>query len=164
MPDVSPHTLQCRCANPPCTRRAPPLYCTRFCRFSFSSTASFSCGMSRRSADRPARTMSKPTGRLRAPLAVSEKDVGLAHMLAKDACPRRYCWWWHSLSFTWEASIAAGCRLTQPGSSPFPPDVPCCRLDPTSARDFYEPREPHLEADGFTSTHFGPQPAAPRLP
>ena len=100
--------------------------------------------------------MSEPTRRVRAPLAVSESDLGLARMLAKDACPRRYCWWWHSLSFTWEAPVAAGCRLAKPDSSPLPPDARCRRMDSSSTRALYEPREPHLEADGFISTHFGP--------
>jgi hypothetical protein len=91
----------------------------------------------------------------------SAADVARAAELpVLTACPRRYCWWWQSLGFDWDTPVATGCRLSE---SPKPPgfrfaEVPCCRLDPASGVDHYEPREPHLEADGFDRHRFcGPQ-------
>lgn len=94
----------------------------------------------------------------------TEQDLLRARALPLTACPRRYCWWWQSLGFDWDTPVADGCRLRE---SPKPAgfrfaDVPCCRLDPASAVDHYEPREPHLEEDGFHRYRFcGPQHTLP---
>jgi hypothetical protein len=83
-------------------------------------------------------------------------DLARAQALLTTACPRRYCWWWQSLAFDWGNPVAVGCRLresTKPPGYRFP-GIPCCRLDPTSGVDQYEPREPHLEEDGFHRDHF----------
>jgi hypothetical protein len=76
--------------------------------------------------------------------------------------PRRYCWWWQSLAFDWDTPIAAGCRLRESAKPPEfrLPEVPCCRLDPASGVDQYEPREPHLEEDGFFRDRFTVPPPA----
>ena len=78
-------------------------------------------------------------------------DLARSRELTLLAGPRRYCWWWQSLAFDWDTPVAVGCRLRESAKPPgfrFP-DVPCCRLDPTSGVDHYEPREPHLVEDGF---------------
>ena len=84
------------------------------------------------------------------------EDLDRARALSRSACPRRYCWWWPSLAFDWDPPVADGCRLR---ASPKPagfrfPDVPCGRRGPASGVDQYEPREPHLEEDGFRRDHF----------
>ena len=84
------------------------------------------------------------------------EDLARARELPLSACPRRYCWWWQSLSFDWDTPVAVGCRLQEsakPRGFRFP-DVPCCRLDPASGVDQYEPREPHLVEDGFAPDRF----------
>ena len=83
-------------------------------------------------------------------------DLARAGELALSVCPRRYCWWWQSLSFDWDTPLAVGCRLKE-SAKPLGfrfPDVPCCRLDPTSGIDQHEPREPHLVEDGFAPARF----------
>jgi hypothetical protein len=92
----------------------------------------------------------------------SPEDKAKAAALPSDACPRRYCWWWKSLSFEWDASVTEGCQFRSgisewsaedrekwPGS-----EHRCCRLDPDSPIDHYEPREPHLIEDGFEEGRF----------
>jgi hypothetical protein len=84
------------------------------------------------------------------------EDLARARALPRSACPRRYCWWWQSLAFDWNTPVAAGCRLRESAKPPGfrSPDVACCRLEPASGVDQYEPREPHLEEDGFHRDHF----------
>jgi hypothetical protein len=83
---------------------------------------------------------------------ISKGDIELAMRLPDDACPRRYCWWWTSLSFEWHLTPTEGCTFLT--SKQRPPrikysDVPCCRCDPGSSVDHFEPREPDLEEDGI---------------
>jgi len=100
------------------------------------------------------------TGRLFVAVTPAQKDIVRARALPRTACPRRYCWWWQSLAFDWDTPVSQGCRLLE---SPKPPnyqyaDILCCRNDFASDIDHYEPREPHLEADGFYRYEFcGPQ-------
>lgn len=99
--------------------------------------------------DRPASAWTK--GRLFLVTTPSPDDLVRAASIPADQCPRRYCWWWQSLGFDWEVAPSEGCTFL---TAPKPPDmanatVPCCRCDPPSTVDQYEPREPHLLEDGF---------------
>jgi len=86
----------------------------------------------------------------------SADDLARARALKRVECPRRYCWWWCSLAFEWGLAVSAGCRVLGAAKPPgWPdPDVPCCRLDPSSTVDHYEPREPYLLEDGFEVSHW----------
>jgi hypothetical protein len=84
--------------------------------------------------------------------------------LTREQCPRRYCWYWHSLSFDWEMKPEDGCgvanefignaMLKRQGAD-VGPWRQCCRAtgNPQQA-DYYEPREPHLKADGWRPDFF----------
>jgi hypothetical protein len=90
-------------------------------------------------------------GRLFLAVSPSLDDLNRAAKIPADQCPRRYCWWWQSLSFDWDRTPSEGCTFL---TSPKPPgmtnpDVPCSRCDSSSTVDHYEPREPHLLDDGF---------------
>jgi hypothetical protein len=90
------------------------------------------------------------------------EDVARASNLRPDECPRRYCWWWRSLSFEWDISLSEGCvydarkhpRFLDPSWTDR--DAPCCRRDPTSSVDRFESRDPHLEEDGFNAKRWQP--------
>jgi hypothetical protein len=99
--------------------------------------------------DQPSPTRTK--GRLFLSFAPSPDDLVRAANIPANQCPRRYCWWWQSLSFDWEQTPLEGCTFL---NSLKPPDLPlvndpCCRCDSSSTIDHYEPREPHLLEDGF---------------
>ena len=86
----------------------------------------------------------------------SPEDIARASQLPLSTCPRRYCWWWRSLAFEWDVPVVEGCTYFD---SPKPShwldtDKPCCRCDSNSVIDHYEPREPHLEQDGFDRYRF----------
>lgn len=83
-----------------------------------------------------------------------EEDLNRARELAAGACPRRYCWWWHTLAFDWEMPVEKGCTFVRSQKPPgwLNPDMPCCRCAPSSDADQYEPREPHLIEDGIDGT------------
>jgi hypothetical protein len=71
--------------------------------------------------------------------------------IGRHHCPRRYCWYWHSLGFDLELSPDEGCQLTEACTHPR-----ICRRGsghPGHA-DYYEPREPHLLEDGFPVEYF----------
>jgi hypothetical protein len=90
-------------------------------------------------------------GRLFLSVTPSPDDLVRAANIPVDQCPRRYCWWWRSLSFDWDVTPMEGCTFL---TSPKPrnmtnADVPCRRYDSSSMVDQYEPREPHLLEDGF---------------
>jgi hypothetical protein len=84
--------------------------------------------------------------------------------LTRESCPRRYCWYWDTLGFDWELSAEQGCRVADehPGDdllvragATVQPWRRCCRATGNPQhRDFYEPREPHLEADGWPVDFF----------
>lgn len=79
-----------------------------------------------------------------------------AELPVLTACPRRYCWWWHSLDFDWEIPASKGCSYLN-ATKPLhwkDTDKACCRCDADSESDHYEPREPHLEQDGFDRYRF----------
>ena len=90
-------------------------------------------------------------GRLFVVTTPSADDLVRAASIPVNQCPRRYCWWWRSLSFDWEVTPSLGCTfLTSPKPGGMAnADVPCCRCDDASTVDHYEPREPHLLDDGF---------------
>jgi hypothetical protein len=100
-------------------------------------------------------------GRLFESVTPSPEDVARARELSPlTACPRRYCWWWQSLAFDWDTPVEDGCRFLSAPKSPEwqLADVPCSRCVAGSGIDHYEPREPHLEADGFHRYRFcGPE-------
>lgn len=91
------------------------------------------------------------------------QDIRLALSLPRSACPRRYCWWWSTLDFEWHLTPEQGCRFVQERDrGAVPPDWrmrehPCKRAAPDSPADHYEPREPHIEADGVAPDHFSGQ-------
>lgn len=94
---------------------------------------------------------SNTEGRFFQELCVTESDLEKARGIPANGCPRRYCWWWISLSFEWDLTASEGCTLLK---SPKPAsfrygDIPCCRSDSSSSVDHFEAREPHLEKDGI---------------
>ena len=91
------------------------------------------------------------------------EDIARASRLSPDECPRRYCWWWRSLSFEWEIPVSQGCtfifdRDRGKVSANYPGrDSPCCRCDKSSSVDHFEPRDPHLADDGFDAKRWQPR-------
>ena len=84
-------------------------------------------------------------------LATLTEDIARAATIPLNSCPRKYCWWWKSLKFEWDISLAQGCEC----------QFLCGRKD-LGALDQYEPREPHLEEDGFHRYRFcGPRNSVP---
>jgi hypothetical protein len=95
--------------------------------------------------------LERTKGRLFLAVAPSLDDLIRAGNIPADQCPRRYCWWWQSLTFDWEMTPMEGCTF-QASSKPLSmknAEVPCRRCDSSSTVDHYEPREPHLLEDGF---------------
>lgn len=86
----------------------------------------------------------------------STDDLSRAARIPLNECPRRYCWWWQSLGFDWETPVAEGCTFLQSRKLTSWPssEVPCCRAVPGSGADQHEPREPHLQEDGFDDRRF----------
>ncbi len=82
--------------------------------------------------------------------------------LTRGACPRRYCWYWHSLGFDWDMPPDQGCEVAERHvhrvfwvGPAVPPWQECCRATGNPLHsDYYEPREPHLEADGWPADFF----------
>lgn len=71
------------------------------------------------------------------PVTPTPEDLERARQLPDTACPRRYCWFWHSLSFDWDTPEPQGCTLTN-----------CRRATGNQHHvDYYEPREPHILED-----------------
>jgi len=111
--------------------------------------------------------MSEPLGlRLYQSVTPSPAELQQAReRLTRESCPRRYCWYWHTLSFDWDVSPEQGCKvgerqihrllLERRTGEALPPWQQCCRAsgDPEHP-DYYEPREPHLEADGWPEDFF----------
>jgi hypothetical protein len=97
----------------------------------------------------PAHSTSAP--RIFAVYSPTAEDLAKASLLPADACPRRYCWWWRSLSFDWNVIPAEGCTFLHAGKVAGwkNSDVACCRSDRQSVTDHFEPREPHLLEDGI---------------
>jgi len=82
---------------------------------------------------------------------ISASDIERARALPKNSCPRRYCWWWHTLAFDWEVAPQDGCTFLNSEKPPGWPNEtsPCKRCDASSQADHFEPREPHLIEDGM---------------
>jgi hypothetical protein len=85
--------------------------------------------------------------------------------LTRESCPRRYCWYWHTLTFDWDITPEQGCevaerhghrlRLERETGQPLAPYQQCCRASGNPQHpDYYEPREPHLQADGWPEGFF----------
>jgi hypothetical protein len=90
-------------------------------------------------------------GRFLVEVVSTEPDIEKAKTIPPGGCPRRYCWWWVSLSFEWQLTPPEGCTLLsakKPANFRYA-DVACCRSDPSSPIDHFEPREPHLERDNM---------------
>lgn len=93
----------------------------------------------------------KTTGsRIFTPYTPTAEEIARAKAMPENSCPRRYCWWWHSLTFDWDVPVVDGCTFL---SSSKPDDwpnatCPCVRAVPDSGADHFEPREPHLIEDG----------------
>jgi hypothetical protein len=96
----------------------------------------------------------------------SPAELGQAReRLTRESCPRRYCWYWHTLAFDWGLSPAQGCEVAERHihrlllvrwqGRPIPPWQQCCRASGNSQHpDYYEPREPHLEMDDWPVDFF----------
>jgi len=101
----------------------------------------------------------RPLPLFAAPLGVVEEARG---RLTRDSCPRRYCWYWHTTSFDWDVAPSLGCGVAEEhigqlfsAGQAVPPWRVCCRATGnTHHPDHYEPREPHLEADGWPADFF----------
>jgi hypothetical protein len=85
--------------------------------------------------------------------------------LTRESCPRRYCWYWHTLAFDWELTPEQGCEvaarhihrllLERQSGKQVPAWQQCCRASGNAQNpDYYEPREPHLERDGWPEDFF----------
>ncbi|HVL15503.1 MAG TPA: hypothetical protein VM529_23235 [Gemmata sp.] len=85
--------------------------------------------------------------------------------LTRESCPRRYCWYWHTLAFDWDIGPEQGCEVAErhitrllmqrQSGEALPPWQQCCRATGNQQHaDYYEPREPHLEADGWAEDYF----------
>jgi len=87
---------------------------------------------------------------------LTEIDLTHAAKIPASGCPRRYCWWWISALFEWNLSPNEGCTLLQAKKPPGYKygDVPCCRSEPSSSFDHFEPREPFIEADGIDASRW----------
>jgi hypothetical protein len=76
-------------------------------------------------------------------------DLERVAQIPAGGCPRRYCWWWCSSLFRWELAVGEGCTFLgskKPKGYKYS-NEPCCRSDPSSFFDQFEPREPFIEAD-----------------
>src|SRR5262245_13573034 len=111
--------------------------------------------------------MSEPIGgRIHLAVVPSPAELEEARKrLTREACPRRYCWYWHSLGFDWTLSPEQGCEvaeghihrllLERRQEESIQPWQRCCRASGNQQHpDYYEPREPHLEADGWPEDFF----------
>ena len=93
--------------------------------------------------------------RLFVPYQPTAKELKKAATIPRDECPRRYCWYWHSLQFDWDTPVAQGCQwFTASPPASVGRDCACLRADPESTYDHYESREPHLKEDGFIQTRW----------
>jgi hypothetical protein len=111
--------------------------------------------------------MSEPLG-AKVHLSVSPSPAELEQareQLTRSSCPRRYCWYWHTLAFDWDLSPEQGCEvaerhihrllLERAQGRPIAAWQQCCRATGNlQHRDYYEPREPHLKADGWPEDFF----------
>lgn len=81
----------------------------------------------------------------------SPEDLERGAAIPPCECPRRYCWWWISLSFEWHLTSTEGCTFLKAKKHPDwrYADIPCCRSASSSFLDHFEPREPQIEADGI---------------
>ena len=123
--------------------------------------------MQHRAEEWRAELMSEPLG-ARIHLSVTPTPAELEEArrrLTRRACPRRYCWYWHTLAFDWELSPEEGCEaaerhihrllLKRQSGKPVPAWQQCRRASGNEQHaDYYEPREPHLEADGWPEDFF----------
>src|SRR3954451_12318573 len=80
--------------------------------------------------------------RLLEEIAPTKEDLARTAALPPSECPRRYCWWWASLAFEWELTPKEGCTFLTARKHPDwkYTDIPCCRSDPSSPLDHFEPR------------------------
>ena len=94
------------------------------------------------------------TGRYFLSVVPSAEDFTRAASLGAEECPRRYCWRWISLSFEWGLTPAEGCTWPQAPKREHwhHKETPCRRCDASSQIDHFEPRGPHIEADGIDAS------------
>jgi hypothetical protein len=125
------------------------------------------CGLLFCCAGSTAKGMLEPLG-IRIHLSVTPSPAELERardLLTRESCPRRYCWYWHTLAFDWDVSPEQGCEvaerhihrllLERRSKEPLPAWQQCCRASGnTQHQDYYEPREPHLKADGWPKDFF----------
>ena len=94
------------------------------------------------------------TGRYFLSVVPSAEDLERAASLGAEECPRRYCWWWISLSFEWGLMPSEGCTWPQSPKREHwhYKETPCRRCDASSQIDHFESRGPHIEADGIDAS------------
>lgn len=81
---------------------------------------------------------------------ITDEDLLKVKEMGRSECPRRYCWWWHTISFDWELKPEHGCTWSESAKSENWPhkDEQCIRCDKSSKVDLFESRGPHIAADG----------------
>ena len=70
-------------------------------------------------------------------------ELSEAHrLLHREDCPRRYCWWWHSLQFDFHLAPSEGRELAERWPRKYVKGGPiCCRASHGAKhKDHYEPR------------------------
>lgn len=88
-------------------------------------------------------------------LLPTEEELECVDEMASCVCPRRYCWHWNWINHAWDKSIAEGCGANRTGTNIHGRRIdpshttPCKRLDPSSTKDHFEPREPSMIEDGI---------------
>jgi hypothetical protein len=118
-------------------------------------------------AESRANCMREPLGgRIHLSVVPSPAELEQAReRLSRESCPRRYCWYWRTLSYDWELSPAEGCEVAErhitrlllghEQREPVPAWQACCRASGNPQHpDFYERREPPLKADGWPTDFF----------
>lgn len=99
--------------------------------------------------------------RVFSPHPVSAEDRVRVDSLGRADCPRRYCWWWHSLTFDWDVPVSEGCTFLAAKKHPDwrNAHTPCCRADEESRVDHFEPRDSTLAEDAVSANRFLPRDA-----
>ena len=87
--------------------------------------------------------------RVLTPYEITLDDSNRAKQIPNAACPRRYCWWWKSLSFEWEVQVIDGCSYPNIAKPPGWKHgcIPCKRAIADSRIDQFEPRDSAIIED-----------------
>ena len=87
----------------------------------------------------------------------TKEELEKAKTLDRDACPRRYCWFWRSVKFEFETPVSEGCNAANEFPFNVNPRHPviCWRAsrNPYDS-DYYESRPSYLIRDGINPEYF----------